>query len=146
MNIKVDYSQFPDSSIPVYYSIPKGYITYTGQIIPRHLQNKVYLMTPKRASKVLDLIPYQEYLNGDITKEDKFIHEEYGKKMDFSKLNRAVTESHKLDPKQDIHIIFNKLLRNFPYTLKEKPKRISKQEVEEERFQTDLHYRFDLDY
>ena len=66
--------------------------------------------------------------------------------MDFSKLNRAVTESHKLDPKQDIHIIFNKLLRNFPYTLKEKPKRISKQEVEEERFQTDLHYRFDLDY
>lgn len=143
---KVDYSQFPDSSIPVYYSTPKGYITYTGQIIPRHLQKKVYLMTPKRASRVLDLIPYQEYLNGDITKEDKFIHAEYGKKMDFSKLNRALVTNLKLDSTKDVYTIFNKLLNSYPYTVKEKPKKIIKQEKEQERFQTELHYRFDLDY
>lgn len=146
MNNKVDYSQFPDSSIPVYYSTPKGYITYTGQIIPKHLQKKVYLMAPKRASKVLDLIPYQEYLDGDITKEDKFIHEEYGKKMNFSKLNRAIVTSLKLGSDQDIFSLFNKLLRTYPYTLKEKPKKLSKSEIEDFRFKTDLGYRFDLDY
>lgn len=143
---KVDYSQFPDSSIPVYYSTTKGYITYTGQIIPKHLQRKVYLMSPKRASKVLDLDPYQDYLNGDITKEDKFIHEEYGKKMDFSKLNRAISEALKDNPDINIYVLFNKLLKTYPYTIKEKSKRLSKKEAIEARFQTDLYYRFDLDY
>lgn len=145
---KIDYTQYPDASIPVYYSTPKGYITYTGQIIPRHCQSKVYLMTPKRASKVLDLIPYQEYLDGDITKEDKFIHEEYGKKMNFTKLNRAIQTSLHLETgkDRDIHILFNNLIKNFPYTVKEKPKKVVKQEAEEARFKTDLQYRFDLDY
>lgn len=145
---KIDYTQFPDSSIPVYYSTPRGYITYTGQIIPRHCQKKVYLMSPKRASEVLDLIPYQEYLNGDITKEDKFIHKEYGKKMDFSKLNAAVATTLKLrvGKCQDIFTIFNDLLKNYPYTIKEKPVKITNQEIKNARFKTDLQYRFDLDY
>jgi hypothetical protein len=145
---EVDYTQFPDSSIPVYYSTSKGYITYTGQIIPHHCQNKVYLMTPKQASKVLDLIPYQEYLNGDITKEDKFIHKEYGKKINFSKLNNAVftTLKHETGKDRDIFTIFNKLLKNFPYTITEKTKKIIEKEKEEERFKTELKYRFDLDY
>jgi hypothetical protein len=105
-------------------------------------------MTPKRASKVLDLIPYQEYLDGDITKEDKFIHEEYGKKMNFTKLNRAIQTSLHLETgkDRDIHTLFNNLIKNFPYTVKEKPKKVVKQEAEEARFKTDLQYRFDLDY
>lgn len=157
-NDKVDYSQFPDNSIPVYYSTPKGYITYTGQIIPKHLSRKVYLMTPKRASEVLDLIPYQEYLDGDITKEDKFIHKEYGKKMDFAKLNRAVITNLQIDPLQNIHEVFADILRNFPFTVKNKPsgkpKKKSKStnttlisnSLVEERFTTELQYRFDLDF
>lgn len=150
---KVDYSQFPDKSIPVYYSTPKGYLTYTGQIIPKHLSNKVYLMTPKRASEVLDLIPYQEYLDGDITKEDKFIHKEYGKKMNFTKVNRAVITNLQIDPIQSVQDVFNDIIKNFPFTLKSKSKKTVKEKdkdisnsQEESRFTTDLQYRFDLDY
>lgn len=142
---KVDFSQFPDSSIPVYYSTPRGYLTYTGQVIPKHLSKKVYLLSPKAASKTLDLIPYQEYLNGDITKEDKFIHKEYGKKMDFNKINRSVQMNLRYSDANVIEI-FNDLIKNFPFTIKEKPKKLSIQEVKEERFKTELGYRFDLDY
>ena len=142
---KVDYSQYPDSSIPVYYSVPKGFLTYTGQIIPKHLKRKVYFMTPKRASEVLDLIPYQEYLDGDITKQDEFIHKDWGKKMDFSKFNRAIQANMKLGDTNVIELVSN-LLKNYPFTVKEKSKKISKKEAEEARFQTDLGYRFDLDY
>jgi hypothetical protein len=143
---KVDYSQFPDSSIPVYYSTSKGYITYTGQIIPKHLSKKVYLMPPKQASKVLDLEPYQEYLNGDITKEDKFIHKDYGSKRNFDKLNRTINTELKIDPSQSVSTLFNTLLKNFPITKKEKTKKIKERESVEERFKTELAYRFDLDY
>lgn len=143
---KIDYSQYPDKSIPIYYSTPKGYLTYTGQIIPKHLSQKVYLMPVHQASEVLDLTPYQEYLNGDITKEDKFIHREWGKKINFTKLNRAIASSLKDDPSTDIVSLFNKLLINYPFTVKDKPKKVIQQEKIEQRFKTELAYRFDLDY
>lgn len=143
---KIDYSQYPDKSIPIYYSTPKGYLTYTGQIIPKHLSQKVYLMPVHQASEVLDLTPYQEYLNGDITKEDKFIHREWGKKINFTKLNRAIASYLKDDPSTDIVSLFNKLLINYPFTVKDKPKKVIQQEKIEQRFKTELAYRFDLDY
>lgn len=154
-NNSVDYSQFPDASIPVYYSLQKGFLTYTGQLIPKHLKRKVYFMSPKRASEVLDLIPYQEYLDGDITKQDSFIHRDYGKKMNFIKLNSAVFNNLRIGDEGSIQKIYLDLLKNFPWTNKKRPpeKKKSKVAVPVEviedttkKFKTDLAYRFDLDF
>ena len=152
---KVDYSQFPDNSIPVYYSLKKGFLTYTGQIIPRNLKRKVYFMSPERASKVLDLVPYQGYLNGDITKCDSFIHRDYGKKMDFTRLNRAVFTNLRIGDESSIQKIYLDLLKNFPWTNKKRPPEKKKVKVAvpveiiediPKKFNTDLAYRFDLDF
>ena len=110
-------------------------------------------MSPKRASEVLDLIPYQEYLDGDITKQDSFIHRDYGKKMDFSRLNRAVFTNLRIGDESSIQKIYLDLLKNFPWTNKKRPPEKKKAKVEfpvvedtPKRFKTDLAYRFDLDF
>lgn len=145
---KVDYSQFPDSSIPVFYSIPKGYITYIGTLIPKHHQRKVYLMSPKRAYEVLDLIPYQEYLDGDITKEGKFIHRAYGKKMDFRKLVQPFLSA--LDDGANPLLAFQKLIAHYPYSYTKEEvyvdTGVSTGKKDKPCFNTDLGYRFDLDF
>ena len=138
---KIDYSQFPDASIPVYYSLPKGFLTYTGQIIPKHLKRKVYLLSPERASKVLDLIPYQAYLDGDITKQDAFIHKEYGKKINFTKLNRAILTLLRTEDEKNLPKLYLKLLSHFPFTYTAKPK------VKRVKIETPtIDHRFDLDF
>lgn len=141
---KIDYSQYPNKSIPVYYSLNKGFLTYIGTIIPKSLGSKIYLMSPKQASQSLDLELYQKFLEGDITLQDRFVHKSFGTKIDFTKVNRAILFNlREGKSEQDIPELFRALLRNFPRTVKMKPSEISK---EDKFLNTELGYRFDLDF
>jgi hypothetical protein len=73
--------------------------------------------------------------------------------MNFTKVNRAVITNLQIDPIQSVQDVFNDIIKNFPFTLKSKPKKENKEKdkdisnsQETSRFTTDLQYRFDLDY